>query len=158
MKSPPHTGRIEELAKLFPGAKFIHIVRDPYTVFASTRRLWISLDWAQAFQHPHHKDLDEYVFATFERMYRGFNRQRPAIPPDQLCEIKYEELVRDPIGQLRTIYQKLSLGDFEQARPQIEAYIGQQKDYKVNRHDLEPEVRSEIRRRWNDYFTRYGYE
>ena len=33
MKSPPHTGRIAELAKLFPGAKFIHIVRDPATAY-----------------------------------------------------------------------------------------------------------------------------
>ena len=78
MKSPPHTGRIEELARLFPGAKFIHIVRDPYTIFPSTRRLWVSLDWAQGLQHPHHHDLDEYVFSAFERMYRGFNRQRDA--------------------------------------------------------------------------------
>ena len=37
MKSPPHTGRIEVLARLFPGAKFIHIVRDPYSIFPSTR-------------------------------------------------------------------------------------------------------------------------
>ena len=158
MKSPPHTGRIEELARLFPGAKFIHIVRDPYTVFISTRRLWISLDQAQGLQHPHHNDLDEYVFATFERMYCGFNRQQPAIPSQQLCEIKYEDLVRDPISQLRTIYEKLELDDFEQVRPELETYLSQQKDYKVNRHDLEPELRAEIRRRWSDYFTRYGYE
>ncbi len=158
MKSPPHTGRIEELSRLFPGAKFVHIVRDPYTIFPSTRRLWVSLDWPQGLQHPHDRNLDEYVFASFERMYRGFNRQREKIVPSQLCEIRYEDLVRDPVGQVRTIYEKLELGDFEQVRPQLEAYAGQQKDYKVNRHDLEPELRSEIRRRWSEYFTRYGYE
>ena len=57
MKSPPHTGRIEELAQLFPGAKFIHIVRDPYVIFPSTRRLWVSLDSAQGLQHPHYRQL-----------------------------------------------------------------------------------------------------
>ena len=158
MKSPPHTGRIAELAKLFPGAKFIHIVRDPYTVFPSTRRLWISLDWAQALQHPHHKDLDEYIFATFERMYRGFNRQRPSIADNQMCELKYEDLVRDPMKELRRIYQELELGDFDAAYAQIEAHVGSQKDYKTNKHELEPELKSEIRRRWGDYFERYGYE
>ncbi len=141
-----------------PGAKFIHIVRDPYTIFPSTRRLWVSLDWPQGLQHPHDRNLDEYVFASFERMYRGFNRQREKIVPSQLCEIRYEDLVRDPVGQVRTIYEKLELGDFEHVRPQLEAYAGQQKDYQVNRHDLEPELRSEIRRRWSDYFIRYGYE
>ena len=118
----------------------------------------MSLDWAQGFQHPHHRDLDEYVFSAFERMYRGFNRQRGAIPDNQLCELKYEDLVRDPIGQLRRIYQQLELGDFESVRPQMEAHVGGQKDYQTNRHELEPELRNEIRRRWSDYFERYGYE
>jgi hypothetical protein len=158
MKSPPHTGRIEELAKLFPGAKFVHIVRDPYTIFASTRRLWVSLDWAQGLQHPHYRDLDEYVFSAFERMYLGFNRQRGLIPANQLCELKYEDLVRDPLGQLRRIYEQLELGDFDAVSPKMEAHVGSQRDYKTNRHELEPELRSEIRRRWSDYFERYGYE
>jgi omega-hydroxy-beta-dihydromenaquinone-9 sulfotransferase len=158
MKSPPHTGRIAELAKLFPGAKFIHIVRDPATVFPSTRRLWVSLDEAQGLQHPHHKDLDEYVLASFERMYRGFNRQRPSIADNQICELKYEDLVRDPMKELRRIYQELELGDFDTACAHIEAHVGSQKDYKTNKHELEPELKNEIRRRWADYFERYGYE
>jgi omega-hydroxy-beta-dihydromenaquinone-9 sulfotransferase len=158
MKSPPHTGRIEELAKLFPGAKFIHIVRDPYTIFPSTRRLWVSLDWAQGFQHPHYRNLDEYVFSAFERMYHGFFKQHGGIPANQLCELKYEDLERDPIGQLRRIYEQLELGDFDAVAAQVESHIGRQKDYKKNQHDLEPELRTEIRRRWSDYFERYGYE
>ncbi|HTQ40158.1 MAG TPA: sulfotransferase, partial [Pirellulales bacterium] len=128
MKSPPHTGRIAELARLFPGAKIVHIVRDPAVIFPSTRRLWVSLDAAQGFQHPHYRDLDEYVFSAFERMYRGFNRQRAAIPDNQICELKYEDLVRDPIGQLRRIYEQLELGDFEAVRPAMEKHVGGQKD------------------------------
>ncbi|HEY2827960.1 MAG TPA: sulfotransferase [Pirellulales bacterium] len=158
MKSPPHTGRIEELAKLFPGAKFIHIVRDPYTIFPSTRRLWVSLDWAQGFQHPHYRGLDEYVLSAFERMYRGFHRQRGVIPANQLCELKYEDLVRDPMKELRRIYEQLELSDFDAVCSGMEAHVGGQKDYKTNQHELEPELRSEIRRRWSDYFARYGYE
>ncbi|HZZ27494.1 MAG TPA: sulfotransferase [Pirellulales bacterium] len=158
MKSPPHTGRIEELARLFPGAKFIHIVRDPYDVFPSTRRLWVALDWAQSFQHPNHKNLDEYILATFERMYRGFNKQRAAIPSNQICELKYEDLVRDPLGEIRKIYEQLNLGDFDKVAPLMQAHVGSQKDYKTNKHEFEPELRSEIRRRWGDYFERYGYE
>ena len=29
--------------------------------------------------------------------------------------MKYEDLVRDPLGQVRRIYEKLELGDFEQS-------------------------------------------
>jgi hypothetical protein len=39
-KSPAHTGRIRLLLDLFPDAQFIHISRNPYTVFQSTRKLY----------------------------------------------------------------------------------------------------------------------
>ena len=32
-KNPPHTGRVKELVKMFPNAKFIYLMRNPYTVF-----------------------------------------------------------------------------------------------------------------------------
>ena len=75
-----------------------------------------------------------------------------------MCELKYEDLVRDPMGQLRRIYEQLELGDFDSVCNQLEAHVTSQKDYKTNRHELEPELRAEIRRRWSDYFERYGYE
>src|SRR5207249_345241 len=43
LKSPPHTCRIRTLLELFPDARFIHIIRDPYVLYASTRRLWQTL-------------------------------------------------------------------------------------------------------------------
>jgi omega-hydroxy-beta-dihydromenaquinone-9 sulfotransferase len=33
LKSPTHTGRLRLLLELFPGARFVHIHRDPYAVF-----------------------------------------------------------------------------------------------------------------------------
>src|SRR6185503_18547298 len=36
VKSPGHTGRIKLLLEMFPDARFVHIHRDPYTVFQST--------------------------------------------------------------------------------------------------------------------------
>ena len=39
-KNPYHTMRMELLAEMFPGAKFIHITRDPLVVVPSTIRMW----------------------------------------------------------------------------------------------------------------------
>jgi hypothetical protein len=38
-KSPQHTARIRILCEMFPSAQFIHMIRHPYEVFASTMRL-----------------------------------------------------------------------------------------------------------------------
>ena len=43
LKSPPHTARVPVLLEMFPDARFVHIVRDPYVVFPSTVNLWKSL-------------------------------------------------------------------------------------------------------------------
>jgi len=39
LKSPGHTCRIRFLLELFPTARFVHIHRNPYTVFLSTKRM-----------------------------------------------------------------------------------------------------------------------
>jgi len=157
LKSPPHTGRIEVLAKLFPGAKFIHIARNPYDIFPSTRRLWQSLDEVQGLQFPKNKQLDEFVFSAFETMYRGYEAQRSTLDPSQLYEVRYEDLVRDPVAEVQRIYSTLDLGDFEPVRTKLAAYVQGQKDYVKNRHQLEPAIKAEIRRRWSGYIERYGY-
>lgn len=160
LKSPPHTGRVEVLARLFPGAKFVHISRDPYALFSSTLRLWDALDDAQGFYFP--KDTngsrEEYVFQCLERMYGGLERQREKLAPGQLHDIRYEDLVRDPQGELAKIYQQLDLGDFETVRGKVTEYLAGQKDYRTNVHQLDPDLKARIRERWSAYFERYGYE
>jgi len=158
LKSPPHTGRVGVLAELFPGAKFIHIMRNPETLFASTRRLWPTLDMAQGLQVPKNEHLDEYIFAAFERMYRGFESQRTGLAPNQIIDIRYEDLVADTMGQVEHIYRELEIDGFETVRARLQEFVGERKDYKPNRHEeLSPEIRAEIRRRWSGYIEKYGY-
>lgn len=157
LKSPTHTGRLQVLAEMFPNAKFIHITRDPYQLFSSTQRLWAVLDEAQSFQVPREEDLDEYVFTALERMYSGFERQRPAVDPARICDLRYEDLIRDPVGTMERIYSQLDLGDFDRVRPLIERSMQQRKGHKTNRHELAPEIRAEISRRWAGYIQKYGY-
>ncbi len=160
LKSPPHTGRIGVLARLFPGAKFVHITRNPYSLFASTERLWDALDEAQGFYYPkdNHGSRREYVFHCLERMYHGFERQRQELPAGTVHDLKYEQLVADPLGQLERIYQHLGSDDFERVRPRVSEFLAARKDYRTNVHRLDDELKAEIRRRWSGYFERYGYE
>ncbi len=157
LKSPPHTGQIEVLAELFPGAKFIHIVRDPRALFPSTKRTWQSLDASQAFQKPHHRDLDEYILRSLVVMYEGFERQRKRLKTEQICDVRYEDLVADPMGEITRIYGSLELGDIENIRPAVEEYLEMQRDYRVNVHSLDPSIEEAIASRWAGYCKTYGY-
>lgn len=158
LKSPPHTFRVKILLEMFPKARFIHIVRNPYVLFPSTVNLWKRFCRNEGLQVPKHVGLEEHVFQTFEQMYEVFERDRQLIPAGQLCEIRYEELIANPIEQMRAAYDQLELGRFDAVRPALEAYFAEKADYQTNRYKLSAELRAEVTRRWGSYLRRYGYQ
>lgn len=157
LKSPGHTGRIRRLLELFPQAKFIHIVRNPYIVFPSTMRMWESFDRTQGMQLFHGRGLAEFVLEAHNRIYEGFERDRGLLGPDQLFEMKYEDFVRDPHEHMRRIYDELSLGGFADVSPKIEAHVASKKDYQTNRFELTQEIIDLVSQRWARHVEKYGY-
>jgi len=157
LKSPTHTGRVKVLAEMFPDAKFVHIVRDPYAVFPSTVRLWKSLNVTQGLQSPNHEGLEEYVFSSFKRMTGAFERDHEALGQGRLCEVRYEDLASDPLSELRRVYEELDLGEFDEALPHFEQHIAGLKEYKTNKFDLDESTSTEIERRWAPFLRKYGY-
>ena len=113
LKSPTHTCRIKVLLEMFPDARFVHIVRDPFVVVPSTVHLWKTLYQAHALQRPTFEGLEEYVFQTFTRLYEKLEATRGLMPPAHFHELRYEDLVRDPLNQLRALYVQLGLGGFD---------------------------------------------
>lgn len=158
VKSPTHTGRVATLARLFPGAKFIHLTRDPLELFPSTLRLWTGLDQVQSLQKPTGEGLQDYVIDCLQRMYAAFHRQRDAIPAGHLVDVRYEDLIADPVGQIESIYHRLRLGDFEHLRQTLVDWAEtEHRQYQTNRHELPPAQVSLVRQQWSEYFERYGY-
>jgi hypothetical protein len=157
LKSPTHTGRIWLLNRLFPHARFIHVVRDPRRIFPSTVQLWRTLDEVQAFQIPHHRQLVTYIMEAYRRMYRGFDQGAAELRPGQLSLVRYEELVRNPLQVLQRVYRELELGDFGSVRGAIEQVVSQKQGYATNRYQLSEEDLHLIDKHWGDYLQRYGY-
>jgi hypothetical protein len=157
LKSPPHTARTAVLARMFPGARFIHVVRDPFVVFPSTVRLWRSLHHTQGLQVDPGTALEDYVFNAFETMYRAFERDRGALPPGSLHELRYEDLVADPVGRLAEAYERLGLEDFAAVRPALEAEAERMRSYRTNTYRHDPRIVAAVARRWGDFIDRYGY-
>jgi hypothetical protein len=158
LKSPPHTARMAVLADMFPGAKFLHVVRDPFIVFPSTMRLWRSLHDVQGMQVDDGRGLEEQVFTAFETMYAAFERDRPSLPEGSLHELRYEELVADPFGSLERAYAELDLGGFDQVRPALEARAAAMQRYRTNTYRHDPRIVAAIGDRWRGFLDRYGYQ
>jgi hypothetical protein len=157
LKSPPHTARMRVLAEMFPGARFLHVVRDPFVVFPSTMRLWRSLHHSQAMQVDTGEAIERYVFAAFDEMYAAFERDRATLPPGSLHEIRYEDLVADPVARMREVYDSLELGGFDRALPHFERQARSMKRYRTNTYSHDPRLVAEIADRWRPFIERYGY-
>ncbi len=159
LKSPPHTGRLAELARMFPEAKFIHLTRDPRKLFSSTMRLWKSLDEVQALQFsPSDEELGEYVKECLTRMYDEFEEARDTLGSDRVVDVRYEDLVAEPVETMRELYQKLELGDFESIADRLQARLENHDDYRPNTHWIDPSQEQELLKLWPKYASRYGYD
>jgi hypothetical protein len=158
LKSPTHTCRIPTLLELFPDARFVHIVRNPYALFPSTVNLWKTLYQTHGLQRPTYQGLEEHVFTTFNHLYRRLEEGRRLVRPGRFHELRYEDLLADPVGQMRALYDALELGGFEALEPRLEQYLRAQAGYRTNAYpSLSPELEAEITRRWGEVIERYGY-
>ena len=158
LKSPPHTGRIRTLLERYPEAKFIHIHRNPYSIYPSTYNLWMRLSKDEGAQPPSGEGMEDYVFNSLNAMYDAFEEDVQQLAPNQFCDISFKELTSNPVGTLQKIYQTLELGGFGEIQPVFQQYADSQKEYKKNRFSMEPELKAKIAERWRRYFERYGYE
>ncbi len=159
LKSPTHTGRIALLLRLFPDAKFIHIHRNPYDVFKSTRKLYETAVIPSQAQRPTNGwDPIDRILRQYVDMYDAFFEQKKRIPDGNFVEVAFEDLERDPLGVARRIYQTLDLGGFDLAEPQMQQYLESVAGYKKNAHrELAPDLKMKVARAWKRNFEQWGY-
>ena len=158
LKSPPHTARVRLLLELFPDARFVHIHRHPYEVFQSCRHYHDTATWFTYLQRPDRQRIDDDILARYQRMYEAYFRDRELIRDDRLHEIRFEDLERDPMGELRNLYGKLALGDFSETEPAIRSYLDSISSYRKNRFSsLDESAKEKVAIAWKRGFDEWGY-
>jgi hypothetical protein len=145
------------LLDLFPKAHFVHIVRDPRAVYSSTLRLWRRLAEDEGLQIPETDRLRQFVLDNYLQMYRSFDESRSRIPPNRICQIRYEDLVADPVGQMRTIYDHLELAPFDIVRPAIESFAVEISKFETSQAPTSVEEAQTVVRHWGELVERFGY-
>ena len=159
LKSPPHTARIALLRETFPGARFVHIHRHPYRVFRSFQHYYDTAVWYSYLQRPDRSTVDARILERYSRMYDAYFAQREELPPGQLHEVRFEELEERPLEVLREIYEALDLPDFDEARPDVAAYLETLTGYRKNAFQPLPEdTRRAVYDAWKPTFDAWGYE
>ena len=158
LKSPAHTGRIRLLLELFPGAKFVHIRRDPHTVFQSTVHTYATGLPYGRLQRTDRFDWTGRLIRQYRELYDAFFEQCPLIPAGNFHELCYEELERDPVGEVRRLYGALGLPDFAAVEPDVRRYVDSLGGYRKNVFPpLPPDQRRRVAAEWRRCFEAWGY-
>ncbi len=157
-KNPPHTGRIKELLRMFPDAKFIYLIRNPYTVFESTRSFFTKTIKPLQLQEISDEEMEENILSIYDKLYHKYEAEKSLIPEGNLIEIKFEDYETDPIGQTELIYKSLGLSGFDAARPAIEAYVSKKSGHKKTKYNFEERTIKLVEQRWAFALKQWGYK
>lgn len=156
LKNPAHSARIPQLRAMFPGAKFIHIHRDPAAVFQSTRKLYRSMLAVSALQDHQSVDIDEHILWSYPAVMTRLLDALDDLPPGTAIALRYDELVADPVKAVDRIYYELNLGNSEVIRRAIAAYVTDHRRT-VTSQNVDPQTASRVASRWDAVRTRLGY-
>ena len=118
IKNPVYTARPAQIRRLFSGAKFIHIHRNPFDVFLSMRNFYSRLLEEFALQEvPQDLDIEATILRVYTRMMQDYDAQTEGWAPPDLIEIPFAELEHAPMETLQQVYTALELPGFDDARP-----------------------------------------
>jgi hypothetical protein len=112
VKNPAYTARIGRIRELWPGAKFIHIYRDPYAVFESSRRALSTVLRELALQRYEQVPIEDIVLDVYPRMMDGLLRDAHRLSEREIVHVRFEDLEADPLHKIARVYRALDLPDF----------------------------------------------
>jgi hypothetical protein len=158
LKNPAYTARIGAIRALWPEARFVHIYRDPYVVFESTCRALRTVLRELALQGYEHVAIEEVVLEVYPRLMGSLLEQADRLPPDRIVHLRFEELERDPLDALESIYASIGLEGYPAARPRIEAYLDSIREYRKSAYAFSTENVGRVTERWQPFVTRFGYQ
>lgn len=157
LKTPLHTYRIPILLEMFPDARFIFIYRDPYVVYKSTIHMRKTLFTENGLGKPYFDDIGEEILGPYLKLFETYENTKHLIPAGNLHEVRFEELEADPLGQMRQLYDHLSLPGWQNVEPKIQAEVPALTRYQKNTYNMDEKLMRKVYSRWHTVFERYGY-
>ena len=158
-KAPIHCGRVESLIKTFPDAKFVVPMRNPYETIPSFLKL-MQFAWSarKRSEHDMRKSFRSFVDSSYHYYQHPLDvlDAHPEVPS---AIVAYSDLVTDPAGTMRRVYDELGI----HMVPEQEKALTDEKGrgyrsghtYSLEEFGLGAD---EIRTRLAPLFDRFGWE
>jgi hypothetical protein len=157
-KNPPNTGRIPQLLKMFPNARFIFIHRNPVLVYLSTTHFFNVMMPHLQLQSFNNQEREELVLKIYNRIMKDYLNDQKLIPEDNKVEVSFDELEKNPLETLKNIYSSLNISGYIEAEQRFTAYLNKMKSYQKNRHSIHRSKLNTILERWGFAMSHWDYK
>jgi hypothetical protein len=159
LKSPHHAIALDDLTTVYPDARLVLLHRDPIALCASVCSLITALSGCFS-DADHSAYIAEHWQAMLEESIRRVDVFRALHPEHPIVDIQYDDLVRDPVATVASIYE--SIGDRldDETRETMTRYAAAHPrgslgvhGYTLAQHGLDA---AEISERFSGYVNRYN--
>jgi predicted nuclease of restriction endonuclease-like (RecB) superfamily len=100
--------------------------------------------------------LDETI-SVLDTMLTSIRSNIHQIPKENYCEVKFEELEKDPLNSLKNIYKSLNLDFEDQLEEKIKQFLLEIKTYSKNEYKLSAKEEELIKSKLKNHMDYYGY-
>jgi hypothetical protein len=163
LKAPSHLFRMRALLDVYPDARIIRTHRDPTKTLASAISLMGTLKWMRCSEVDMSRAPAQLAFG-YAYIYRQEIEQRAGgmLPDAQFIDVRFEDVVRDPVGTVEEVYRALEWPIDDEIRARIAEYARRKPrgsrgvhEYSLAGIGLDA---AEERERYRFYMDRYGLE
>lgn len=158
LKNPVNTGRVKTLLEMYPEARFIFLHRNPVTTYLSSTKFFSNLFPTVNLQKFSNASIKEMVVENYEKIIGDYLQQRALIPKENLIEIGYEELGKDPVAAVKMIYSYFGIKGYDEAEPALKAYVSTQKSHKIGKYRMGRDEVDNIREKFDFSFKEWNYQ
>lgn len=158
-KNPTFCGRIETLIEVFPDAKFVVLMRNPYETVPSLLKM-LQTGWA--LRGHDRRLIDDSMKRLADQSYHSYRHPLEVLarhPETRSCVVDYRTLVTDPGQTMREVYAALDLDLSPELAAQVDASRGKGHEtlhrYSLEEFGLDPAT---IHRELADLFEQYGWD
>ena len=122
-KNPCNLARISMIREMYPDARFLFIHRNPYQVIESLYQFILSIFPGVQLQDTPADFSRENVVRLYVKLMDHYFSARSILPEETLIELRMDDFVADPAGQLACVYEKFNLGDYGAVLPGVKEFL-----------------------------------
>ena len=159
LKNPWHPLFLNDLTTVYPDAQLAMTHRDPVEVVGSACSL-IRHVRPMFSEHADLPGIAAQMIDTFDLMITRQNAYRDAHGQDSIHDIRYKDLMQDPIGEMRKLYAHFDEPLTQEAETAMTRLLAEAPQGKHGKHVYSLEefclTAAGIRAHFKDYCDRYG--